>query len=444
MCKRRKYTAALYMCVALCMAAVTACGSREKKSSDITEAYALQSGEQTAANQEKEQQKPWESDLSEEYCSTENVVTEDHSEEGTVETAASGETVASQKESPEITIKMVGDILLHDRVAQYAKQEDGIYCFDVIFDGLEEEIKEADLAIVNQEVIIAGEEYGVSGYPCFNAPFELGDALVDAGFDVICHGTNHALDKGKKGLLSCIDFWKTEYPEIAVLGIYETAEERNEIYIFEQDGIRVAVLNYTYGTNGIALPGDMPYAVNLLEENQVVADIEKAEEMADFTIVCPHWGTEYVLEETTEQRRWAQIFLEHGVDLVLGTHPHVIEPVEILQDEATGHEMLVYYSLGNFVNWTSSEGKGIANRMVGGMADVTIGFAETGEVVVKDYSVTAVVTHLESEINGVYTTRLSDYSQELSLENEIIAQDPAFSKEYCVDLCNQVWGELWQ
>lgn len=344
----------------------------------------------------------------------------------------------------EITIRMVGDILLHDRVSQYAKQEDGAYWYDGIFDNLEEEIEEADLAIVNQEVIIAGEEFGVSGYPCFNAPFEMGDALVEAGFDVVCHGTNHALDQGKDGLLSCIDFWKTEYPEIAVLGINETAEKQDEIYIFEQDGIRVAVLNYTYGTNGIPLPADMPYAVDLLEKEQVVAHIEKAEMLADFTIVCPHWGTEYVLEETKAQRQWAEVFLEHGVDLVLGTHPHVIEPIELMRDEATGHEMLVYYSLGNFVNWTSSSGQGIANRMVGGMADVTIGPDEDGDVVVKDYSVTAVVTHLESRVNGVYTTKLSEYSQELSLDNEIIAQDSAFSKEYCVELCDKVWGELWE
>lgn len=220
--------------------------------------------------------------------------------------------------------------------------------------------------------------------------------------------------------------------------------EHDEIYIFEQNGIKVAVLNYTYGTNGIPLPADMPYAVDLLKKEQVVADIEKAEMLADFTIVCPHWGTEYVLEETKAQRQWAEVFLEYGVDLVLGTHPHVIEPIEMLYDQDTGHEMLVYYSLGNFVNWTSSSGQGIANRMVGGMADVTIGRDEEGDVVVKDYAVTAVVTHLESRARGVFTTRLSEYTQEQSLKNEIVMQDPAFSKEYCVELCDKVWGELWE
>ncbi len=416
----------------LCMM-LTACGKQGETQKDVAAHHTTEHQIQESQIQESQVQ---------EHQTQENQ-TQVHQAETEVSSTDSS-TDTSEAAVPEITIRMVGDILLHDRVSQYAKQEDGNYQFDVIFDNLEEEIEEADLAIVNQEVIIAGEEFGISGYPCFNAPFELGDALADAGFDVVCQGTNHALDKGKKGLLSCIDFWENNHPQMAVLGIHETAEDRDEIYIYEQDGIKVAVLNYTYGTNGIALPADMPYAVDLMEKDRVVKDIEKAEMLADFTIVCPHWGTEYVLEETKAQKQWAKIFLEQGVDLVLGTHPHVIEPIEILKDEATGHEMLVYYSLGNFVNWTSSSGQGIANRMVGGMADVTIGPDESGNVVVKDYSVTAVVTHLESRINGVYTTKLSEYSQELSLENEIIAQDPAFSKEYCVQLCDKVWGELWE
>lgn len=357
------------------------------------------------------------------------------------------ETVEIEETDPlepaEISLIMVGDILLHTRVEEYAVQEDGTYNYDAIFEPMKTEIETADLALVNQEVIIGGEELGVSGYPCFNAPFEMGDALVDAGFDVVCHATNHALDKGKKGLLNCVQFWKEDYPDIAVLGINETVQEQEEIYVYEQDGIRIAILNYTYGTNGIALPQDMPFAVNMLEEAKVISDIQKAEEMADFTVLCPHWGTEYVLKQTEEQERWAKIFLENGVDLVIGTHPHVIEPIEMLIDEETGNTMLVYYSIGNFVNWTSESGTGKANRMVGGMAEVTVGLDENGEVVIQDYGVTALVTHLSCGINGVYTMKLADYTQELSLESEMIHQDAAFSKEYCVNLCNEIWGELW-
>ncbi len=352
------------------------------------------------------------------------------------------ETIVS--EPPEISLVMVGDILLHSKLQMTVVREDGTYHYDRIFEDMKPEITEADLALVNQEVIIGGAELGVSGYPCFNAPYEIGDALVESGFDVICHATNHALDKGKKGLLNCVQFWKEEYPQIATIGIYETEEESEQIYTYEQDGITIAVLNYTYGTNGIALPKDMPFAVNLLEEEKVIADIQKAEEIADFTIVCPHWGTEYVLEQTAAQEKWAKLFLEHGVDLVIGTHPHVIEPIEMLEDEETGHKMLVYYSIGNFVNWTSESGAGKANRMVGGMAKVTIGLDENEEAVITDYGVTALVTHLKQETEGVYTTRLSDYTQELSLVSDMIKQDAAFSKEYCVELCDKVWGDLWE
>lgn len=339
-----------------------------------------------------------------------------------------------------VSLVMVGDILLHTPVEESAVRPDGSYNFDAIFANVKEQIRAADLALVNQEVIIGGEELGISGYPAFNAPYEVGDALVDAGFDVVCHGTNHALDKGRKGLLNCLAFWESNYPEIGVLGIYGSQEAQDSIYVYEQDGIKIALLNYTYGTNGIVLPEDMPFAVNMLEEKRVIADIQKAEEIADFTVVCPHWGTEYELGISSQQEKWAQIFLENGVDLVLGTHPHVIEPMEWLVDEATGHEMLVYYSLGNFVNWTSGTGDGVANRMVGGMAQVRIEVNENGEVIIAEYDVEPLVCHVEEGMDGVRVYFLEDYSVELAGKNEIKEQDSAFSLEYCLQLCNQVWG----
>lgn len=347
-------------------------------------------------------------------------------------------------DSPEISIIMVGDILLHTPVAKSGIQEDGSYNFDAVFENVKDEITSADLAIVNQEVIIGGEELGITGYPSFNAPYELGNALVDAGFDVVLHATNHTLDKGGKGVNNCINFWKSNYPDIAVLGINESEEDQNNnIYIYEQDGISVAILNYTYGTNGIPMPADMPYAVNLLDEEKVTEDIKKAEELADFTIVCPHWGTEYRLTSSAEQERWTYIFLENGADLVIGTHPHVIEPIELVSD-GNGNEMLVYYSLGNFVNWTSGTGEGVANRMVGGMAEVTICKNEDGEAYISSYGIEPLVCHLSEGTNGVTTYLLSDYSQQLAAENLIIMQDSEFSLEYCENLCDEVWGELFR
>lgn len=341
---------------------------------------------------------------------------------------------------PKIRLVMVGDILLHTPLAESGKKPEGGYDFSAIFVNLKEEIEGADLALVNQEVIIGGEELGVSGYPAFNAPYELGDALMDAGFDVVLHATNHALDKRKKGILNCLSFWRENYPDTAVLGIHDSTESQQEIYVYEQQGIRIAVLNYTYGTNGVELPKDMPYAVNLLQKDSVAADLERAREIADFVVVCPHWGKEYVLEQTGTQENWAEFFVENGADLILGTHPHVIEPIEQITSE-NGNQALVYYSLGNFVNWTSGTGAGVSNRMVGGMAQVTISLDENGEAVITEYGVLPVVCHLEKGFGGVTVYPLSEYTEELAERNEILKQDESFSLKYCQELAESVFGD---
>ncbi len=343
-------------------------------------------------------------------------------------------------EPPTIQLVMVGDMLMHERVMESGLQEDGSYNFDHLFMHVEDKIEEADLALVNQETILGGTQMGLTGYPCFNSPYELGVAEVDAGFDVVLHGTNHALDKGKKGAVNCMDFWEEEYPQIAYLGINRSQEmQDDQIYVYEQDGMRIAILNYTYGTNGISTPKDMPYLVNYMDEEKILADLALAEELADFTVVCPHWGKEYYLGISKDQKKWTKLFLEHGVDLVIGTHPHVIEPVEWVEDE-DGNRMLVYYSLGNFVNGTSGKGSGVMNRCVGGLADVTIGRNEEGEVVIQDYAAIPLVCHIaEGEEYTVWY--LEDYTQELAQENLIRKQDETFSLENCQALVKEVWGE---
>ncbi|MCC8167824.1 MAG: CapA family protein [Clostridiales bacterium] len=342
-------------------------------------------------------------------------------------------------EDTEITIVMIGDMLMHTSVVSSGKQDDGTYNYDHLFKNIADQIESADIAIVNQETIMGGDSLGFSGYPTFNSPTALADAEAAAGFDVILHGTNHALDKGATALLNCIDYWETNYPDIAYLGINKSQEAQdNYIYVYEQGGISVAILNYTYGTNGIETPSDQPYLVNYLDEDKVVSDIERAHELADFVIVCPHWGTEYNLGTDSSQAKWTQIFLEAGVDLVIGTHPHVIEPVEWVTDDE-GNEMLVYYSLGNYVNGTSSSGAGVTSRMVGGMASVTIGI-EDGEAVIVDYDAIPLGCHIASGSDfTVYY--LEDYTQELAEENLITRQDDEFSLEKCWEVVESVWGE---
>lgn len=341
-----------------------------------------------------------------------------------------------------MTIGMVGDVLLHDRVNASGKKSDGTYQYDHLFANVKKQIESYDLAIVNQEVILGGSKLGLSGYPAFNGAQEVGDSLVKSGFDVVLHATNHALDKGKKGALACLDFWKKKHPEISVVGLHESEEEQNQITVCERNGIKVAILNYTYGTNGIPTPKDMPYLVNRLNKKQIKSDVKKAKKLADFVILAPHWGTEYTLKQTKEQENWAKFFLECGVDLVIGTHPHVIEPVKWLKDD-NGHRMLTYYSIGNFINATSGTGKGVANRMVGAIAEVTLKRTKDGKVVIDQYGVKPVVSHIGKKSSNITTYFLSDYTKELAKENQIRKQDSTFSLEYCKDLCKKVFGDLY-
>ncbi len=424
--KRKKI--GIYVTMLLLGMGVTGC--KDKSETDMVEMQVLESAEEMVSDvveiHELVNMEPLEVPMT--------VTTEDEIQMTETESIAVAQ---------EVSLVMVGDILMHTKVYESGLKEDGSYNYDHMFAKVKTEIESADIALVNQEVILGGRELGLSGYPAFNAAFEVGDSLVDAGFDVILHATNHALDKGKKGLLNCIQFWDEQYPEIAVLGIHENEEDSQEIYIQEVNGIKLAILNYTYGTNGIPLPKDMPFAVELWNEQQIAEDVALAKEMADFIIVCPHWGTEYVLEETSDQRKKAQFLADLGVDLVIGTHPHVVEPVKWVSGEE-GNQTLVYYSIGNFINATSGVGSGKAARMLGAMAEVTIAKDEdTQEVYISEYGVEPLVTHNVSGSGQITTYKLSDYTDELAAQNEMIYQDYSFSKAYCEDICSKVFGELY-
>ena len=343
---------------------------------------------------------------------------------------------------PGIKLVMVGDVLMHLRVTQSGIKEDGTYNYDPLFEHVKEDIEAADVAVINQEIILGGPELGYSGYPIFNTAYEVADAISNAGFDVVLHATNHTMDKGKTGLMNCLNYWDSNFPEIAVLGANRTQEEADEIYIYEQDGIKLAMLNYTYGLNGMPMPSDMPFAVDMMVEEEMAADIARAEEAADFTIVYLHWGNEYQTYASSNQKMWANFFLENGVDLIIGTHPHVIQPVEWYEDE-DGHRMLVYYSIGNFINSTASSGNGVGARVVGAMAEVEIIRDGNGEVVIDEYGVTPLVTQIEAGYGKITTYKLEDYSQELADSNQMSRKDPGFSYEYCLELCRKVFGDLY-
>lgn len=347
----------------------------------------------------------------------------------------------SESEDETVTLVMVGDMLMHMPVNRSGMRADGDKDFSHLFTYTKKYISNADIAIVNQEVILGGEELGITGYPTFNTYYEVGDALANAGFDVVLHATNHAMDRGKEGLMNCISYWENNHPDITYLGIQDTEEEQDEIFVFEKNGIKISILNYTYGLNGLPLPEDMPYAVNLMDKEQMAEDIKKAKELSDFVVVCPHWGTEYVLKASAYQKDYAQFFLENGVDLVIGTHPHVIEPVEILKDDS-GNEMLVYYSLGNYVNSTASEENDIGKRMLGAMAEVTVTRNDDGEVVIESYDAHPLVTYVSANKKTISVFPLEMFNDELAKKSFTVKLDMNFSKSYCEDIWNSVMCNL--
>ena len=321
--------------------------------------------------------------------------------------------IAPIKEVPkEITIVAVGDDLIHTQVIRSGKLTDGTYNFNHLFTGVRDEIESADLAIINQETILCDESLGYSGYPTFGSPYAIGEAIYEAGFDVVLHATNHTMDKGVAGIMDTMEFWK-QYEDITVVGLNESVESSRIAYV-EKEGITIAILNYTYGLNGLSLPKGKEYMVNLLtDEAQMKKDIELAKETSDFVIVCPHWGTEYVYKPTKQQKRLTKFFAEEGVDLVIGTHPHVLEPVEWVSNETGTHQMLVYYSLGNFV---SNQDR--MARMLGGMAQIKLIVDEDGEVIIEDAMIEPVVTHTFYDEKQRFTTYLlKDYNFEMAAEH---------------------------
>ncbi len=351
-------------------------------------------------------------------------------------TAVPSSTPVPTPAATQITLLAVGDNLIHTQVIKSGKQTDGSYQFDHLYSNLKETISAADIAVINQETVFAGKSYGYSGYPNFNSPTEVGDAVINAGFDVVLHATNHAMDMGVKGITNTLAYWK-QHPQITVVGMNESQKARDIIPVIEKNGIKLALLNYTYGLNGYVLPKSKPYLVNLLYKNAMKEDIQKARELADFIIVFPHWGNEYQYKPSKAQEDLTTFFYEEGVDLVIGSHPHVLEPVEWIETVA-GHRMLVYYSLGNFISYQRE-----APRMLGGMAQVTITKDASGTYI-SDSSITPIVTHFENGFADYHYAiyPLADYTPALAGLHSVtkIASQGPFTYQGTYELANDILG----
>lgn len=300
---------------------------------------------------------------------------------------------------------MVGDALAHDRLYNDA-YNGNTYDFKPYLKYIKEKVSTYDIAYYNQETILGGVSIGLSSYPSFNSPQELGDAMIDAGFNLVSLATNHTLDRGKKAVLLSREYWNKQ-TGVKAVGSYSSEEEKEQIEstILTTNNITYAMLNYTYGTNGIPVPTGEDYLVNLWDDTNnyenykktVEKDINNLRDKVDVLIVAMHWGREYTHEELPIQKKTAEYLSSLGVDIIIGTHPHVIEPVEYVGDT------LVFYSLGNFISAQTSDSCNNYKCFVGLMSSLTI------TKTIKDNSSEIKIDNIKNELIYTYHNNYKDY-----------------------------------
>lgn len=316
-----------------------------------------------------------------------------------------------------VSFYAVGDNLIHDQIIDYAKKEDGSYDFKPIYKNLSEDIKNVDLAFINQESIIGGDDLGASGYPTFNTPSDMADNLVDLGFDIVVGSNNHSLDKGTAGVQNTLAYWGEFKDEVLFTGVFDSQEQRDEIPIIEANGLTFSVLTYTYGTNGV-IP-EAPYQINYFDPDLITDDVQRAQEMSDFVIVAAHMGDEHSFSANQMQLDYAQLFADLEVDLVVGSHSHTIQPIKWITGK-NGNETLITYSLGNFLASTTSD-----INLLGGSLSLDF-VEEDGEHSIENVRFEPHVVHYETVIEGDIDTRtnfelfkLSEYPDELAEQHAL-------------------------
>lgn len=352
-----------------------------------------------------------------------------------VNTTSENTEASTEARAPK-TLKMlsVGDNLIHNGIYEQAQARAGGngYDFSFAYKNVASAIKEADIATLNQETVIA-EGYKPSSYPMFNSPKELGDEMVKIGFDVVNLATNHMLDKTIKGLIQAMDYWDTKEGVVRT-GAYRNEEELNKVEFIEKDGIKIGLVGVTQHTNGIKLPTDTAVKIIYTDNEEAIkAKIEAAKKECDVVLVNAHWGEEYTNVPTDLQRNLAKKMADWGADVIIGHHPHVIQPVEWIEKD-DGSRTLVAYSLGNFISQQNR-----APRMIGGMLryDLTKDF-ESGKVTISNVSFETIVTHFVNNKHDIQIYRLSQYNDTLAKAQASRLKQSDFSMKYINDYVNRV------
>lgn len=314
----------------------------------------------------------------------------------------------------------VGDNLPDDAIGKWADKQagktgDGEYDYTGLYEPIKQYVEAADVAYVKQETHIGGDEFGPQGYPSFNTTDEMADAIVATGFDLVASASNHSYDWGYYGAndYSC-KVWAKQ--PVVFTGTASNQEDADKIATIEVNGMVIALLDYTYGVNGYKRSDLQPYEVNFFSEERIKTDVARAKELADCVVVAMHWGTENQTDPDETQLKYAKILADLDVDVVLGSHPHVIGPMAWVEG-ASGHKTLVAYSLGNFISRHESPGK--LNELEG---MVTFDIVRTDGVISIENPVwTPLVNHTTKSSHAVYA--LKDYTDELASQHVVFKNE---------------------
>ena len=325
---------------------------------------------------------------------------------------------------PTVSFVAVGDNIIHENVYQYAYKQGNneTYNFKPCYQNIKEYISNYNLAYVNQETLIAGDQYGIHGYPNFNSPEALINDLEDTGFNMVSSATNHSMDLGKDALIASSRIWK-QHSNILFSGLYENQEDRQTTKVIEKNGIRFSFLAYTFGvnesTNYKSIQRQLktyPYILGQLDKEQIKEAVTKAKAESDVVIVAVHWGKEGHSEISDLQHEYANYFASLGVDVVIGNHPHLIQPIEKID------HTLVVYSLGNFLSTMKD-----AYNQLEGM--ISFNFVKKeNEISIENIQYIPLINHFNDDIVTIYP--LKDYTDQLCNQHSILKDQNDIINEF--------------
>ncbi len=308
-----------------------------------------------------------------------------------------------------ISFLAAGDNIIHENVFTDARNRAGEgekYNFVDMYEGIADIVADADLAFINQETAICGDERGVYGYPNFNSPEAVGDTLIDVGFDIVNIANNHTLDMKESGYRATLDYWHEREDKILMIGGHYDKADYENIRVIEEQGVSIAFLSYTYGTNGMYLPSGSTMYLPYIDKDEIVRMTKKADELADLVFVVMHWGEENK-NITSTQKDLASAITEAGADVIIGMHPHIIQNME-WRTASDGSETLVIYSLGNLLSTQYDN-----YNLVGGIVTFDIVKSAEGEITIENPIYNPTVTHYNKKRLGLQVYLMEDYTEEL-------------------------------